>query len=100
MRLEGKVVLISGAARGKDNSGSVVGDLQKRRATIESTSHGGEIHRVTGLVPLASMFAYTTALRSMTALREADRRTLQGFVIGRPSSQYASMQAGSGPRNS
>ena len=60
------------------NVGDVVGDLGRRRTTIEAVEPAAGIHRISGLVPLAEMFAYTTALRSMTSGRGGISRGREG----------------------
>ena len=52
--------------------GAVLGDLQRRRATIESIetpSHGTRV--IKGVVSLAEMFGYSTSLRSVSQGRAA-----------------------------
>jgi elongation factor G len=51
----------------EDYTGDVIGDLSSRRGMIEEmiTKPGG-ISAVTGKVPLAEMFQYSTSLRSLT----------------------------------
>ncbi|MBL7141495.1 elongation factor G [Patescibacteria group bacterium] len=46
--------------------GEVIGDLNSRRAQIQGTKTRGQIKLVDALAPLAEMFGYTTALRSIT----------------------------------
>ncbi|MEQ8764511.1 MAG: elongation factor G [Planctomycetota bacterium] len=46
--------------------GDAVGDLTSRRAGIEDIGGEGNIRRITGKVPIAEMFGYSTSLRSMT----------------------------------
>ena len=46
--------------------GDVVGDLNSKRAQIQEMGDRGEVKTVKALVPLASMFGYSTTLRSMT----------------------------------
>lgn len=46
--------------------GDVIGDLSSKRAQIEGTEARGNARVVKALVPLAEMFGYATALRSMT----------------------------------
>ncbi|PCI58117.1 MAG: elongation factor G [Gammaproteobacteria bacterium] len=49
------------------NMGDVVGDLNRRRGLIEGMDEGpAGMKLVNGLVPLAEMFGYATALRSAT----------------------------------
>jgi elongation factor G len=46
--------------------GAVVGDLNARRARIESLSHRANARVIRAYVPLANMFGYATDLRSLT----------------------------------
>ena len=46
--------------------GDIIGDLNARRAPIESIETRGEISAVHALIPLAETFGYTTSLRSKT----------------------------------
>ena len=46
--------------------GAVTGDLNARRAEITGMEHRGTFCKVTARAPLASMFGYTTVLRSLT----------------------------------
>ncbi len=51
----------------EDYVGDVTGDLAARRATIEGIERrAGNAQAVQAKVPLAEMFGYATALRSMT----------------------------------
>ncbi len=51
----------------EDKTGDVIGDLSSRRGIVEEMiSKPGSISAVTGKVPLAEMFQYSTRLRSMT----------------------------------
>jgi len=51
--------------------GDVIGDLNKRRGTIENTEERGNMKAIEGRVPLAEMFGYATSLRSLTKGRGA-----------------------------
>ncbi|OGY30607.1 MAG: translation elongation factor G [Candidatus Woykebacteria bacterium RIFCSPLOWO2_01_FULL_41_12] len=51
--------------------GDVIGDLASKRARIESTEQRGNSRVVRSLVPLAEIFGYATALRSLTSGRAA-----------------------------
>jgi len=51
--------------------GDVIGDLNKRRGTIENTEERGNMKAIEGRVPLAEMFGYATSLRSLTQGRGA-----------------------------
>lgn len=46
--------------------GTVVGDLNSKRAQIQEMGERGNVKTVEALVPLAEMFGYATSLRSMT----------------------------------
>jgi len=46
--------------------GGVTADLNSRRAEITGMEHRGDYRKVTAKVPLASMFGYSTSLRSLT----------------------------------
>jgi len=51
----------------EDKTGDVIGDLSSRRGLVEEMiSKPGGISAVTGKVPLAEMFQYSTTLRSLT----------------------------------
>ncbi len=46
--------------------GDVIGDLSSRRAKIEEMGNKGNVRTVNGHVPLAEMFGYATAVRSLS----------------------------------
>jgi elongation factor G len=46
--------------------GDVLGDLNRRRATIESVDHTEVLATIRGLVPISEMFGYSTAVRSQS----------------------------------
>jgi elongation factor G len=48
------------------HTGEVVGDLSSRRGRIRHMERRGHTQVITGLVPLAEVFGYATALRSLT----------------------------------
>jgi elongation factor G len=51
----------------EEYTGDVIGDLSSRRGIVEEmTAKAGGLSAVTGKVPLAEMFQYSTSLRSMT----------------------------------
>ncbi len=50
----------------EENLGDIVGDLQKRRATITETLIRGRNTVILALAPLASMFGYSNAIRSLS----------------------------------
>jgi elongation factor G len=49
-----------------DHLGDVIGNLNQRRAKIEDIGSRGTAKVVRGSAPLAEMFGYSTALRSLT----------------------------------
>jgi len=54
----------------EENMGDVIGDLNKRRGNVEgmeSSRSGARV--VKAMVPLAEMFGYVTALRTITSGR-------------------------------
>jgi elongation factor G len=46
--------------------GDVLGDLNRRRATIEAVEHAEDLTTIRGLVPISEMFGYSTAVRSQS----------------------------------
>jgi elongation factor G len=46
--------------------GDVLGDLNRRRATIEAVEHTEDLTTIRGLVPISEMFGYSTAVRSQS----------------------------------
>ncbi len=48
------------------NMGDIIGDLNARRCKIEMMGDRGNLKFVKGLVPLAEMFGYATAIRSLS----------------------------------
>ena len=46
--------------------GAVVGDLNSRRGEVNEVDSMGNLRIVRGMVPIAEMFAYSTALRGAT----------------------------------
>ncbi|MFY9273105.1 MAG: elongation factor G [Thermacetogeniaceae bacterium] len=68
---KGKAVLLEPIMRveinvPEDYLGDVIGDFGSRRGRIESTEPVGNYQVIKGYVPLAKMFGYATALRSLT----------------------------------
>lgn len=49
-----------------DYLGDVIGDMNMRRIKVENIEQKGTTKIITGLAPLAQMFGYATALRSLT----------------------------------
>jgi len=59
--------------------GEVIGDLNQRRGRILGMDPEGKKTRVRALVPLAELYRYATALRSLTHGRAHHRRTFYGY---------------------
>jgi elongation factor G len=59
--------------------GDVIGDLNQRRGRILGMEPEGKKSRVRALVPLAELYKYATALRSLTQGRAAHTRKLRGY---------------------
>ena len=58
-----RIVLMSD---GNDNMGDIIGDLSARRCVIQENTNRGHLKVLKGLVPLAEMFGYATAIRSLS----------------------------------
>ncbi|MCA9264058.1 MAG: elongation factor G, partial [Planctomycetales bacterium] len=50
----------------EDYLGDFIGDLQQRRATISHTENRGEISQIEAHAPLAELFGYSSAMRSLS----------------------------------
>ncbi|MFY0611422.1 MAG: elongation factor G [Hyphomicrobiaceae bacterium] len=50
----------------EDHLGAVIGDLQSRRGTVLATDIAANAHEVSAHVPLANMFNYVNAVRSLS----------------------------------
>ncbi len=50
----------------EENMGDVIGDLNSRRAQIQEMTERGKLKVVKAICPLATMFGYATALRSIS----------------------------------
>ncbi|MBU1126242.1 MAG: elongation factor G [Patescibacteria group bacterium] len=59
-------VMIVEVVTPEDFMGTVVGDLNSKRAQIQEMGDRGNVKTVRALVPLAEMFGYATSLRSLT----------------------------------
>ena len=57
--------------------GAVIGDLQSRRGQLRATSLVGHAHEAIAEVPLASMFNYVSALRSLSQGRASFTMTFE-----------------------
>ncbi|MCB9897626.1 MAG: elongation factor G [Planctomycetes bacterium] len=64
----------------EDNLGDVIGDLNSRRANINDISNRANLKVITGAVPIAEMFNYTSRLRGMTAGRGTFSMQPEGYA--------------------
>ncbi len=63
----------------EDYLGEIVGDLQKRRATIESTDSRGLMTAVIAFAPLKELFGYSSAIRSLSQGRASCSMEPHGY---------------------
>jgi elongation factor G len=59
--------------------GAVVGDLNSRRGEVSDVDFMGNLRIIRGLVPIAEMFAYSSALRGATQGRGNYSMELDGY---------------------
>jgi len=62
-----------------DLTGSVMGDLQSRRAIVEGIDSEGHFQKVIAKVPLAEMDGYSSSLRSITQGRAKFKMSFQAY---------------------
>ena len=62
-----------------DLTGSVMGDLQSRRAIVEGIDSEGHFQKIIAKVPLAEMDGYCSALRSITQGRAKFKMSFQAY---------------------
>ena len=62
-----------------DLTGSVMGDLQSRRAIVEGIDSEGHFQKVIAKVPLAEMEGYSSSLRSITQGRAKFKMNFQAY---------------------
>jgi len=63
-----------------DLTGSVMGDLQTRRAIVEGIDSEGQFQKIIAKVPLAEMQDYSSSLRSITQGRAKFRLTFSEYA--------------------
>lgn len=63
----------------EDYMGEIVGDLQQRRATIESTEARGMMTGLIAYAPLKELFGYSSAIRSLSQGRAACSMEPHGY---------------------
>ena len=61
--------------------GEVIGDLNSRRGKVKETTARGELQIVRAGVPLAELFGYSTAIRSLTRGRATYTMEPEAFEI-------------------
>ncbi len=81
---EGKPVLLEPVMKLEittpdDYVGEIVGDLQQRRAIIESTESRGTLTGITAFAPLKELFGYSSAIRSLSQGRAGCSMEPKGF---------------------
>lgn len=64
----------------EDLTGSVIGDLQSRRAMVEGMDTEGHFQKITAKVPLAEMDDYSNSLRSMSQGRARFRMSFGEYM--------------------
>lgn len=62
-----------------DYMGEIVGDLQQRRALIESTEARGVMTAITAFAPLKELFGYSSAIRSLSQGRASCSMEPHGY---------------------
>ncbi len=62
-----------------DYMGEIVGDLQQRRALIESTESRGVMTAITAFAPLKELFGYSSAIRSLSQGRASCSMEPHGY---------------------
>jgi elongation factor G len=63
-----------------DQTGSIISDLQTRRAILEGMSTEGHFNKITARIPLAEMHDYYSSLRSLTQGRAKFRMKFQEYA--------------------
>jgi len=63
-----------------DLTGSVIGDLQSRRAMLEGMGNEGHFQKITAKVPLAELDDYSSSLRSMSQGRAKFRMQFSDYL--------------------
>jgi len=64
----------------EDNLGDVIGDLNSRRAAIDEIADRANLKVITGMVPIAETFNYSSKLRSLTAGRGTYSMEPEGYA--------------------
>jgi len=64
----------------EDYMGTVIGDLNGKRAQIQEMGDRGDVKTVKAIVPLAEMFGYATNLRSQTQGRASYTMSFREYM--------------------
>ncbi len=73
--------------------GDIIGSLSAKRGQIESTNPKGQVLSIIAKVPLAEMFGYTTALRSMTSGQGSSQMEFDHYEVVPPQVEKAIVEA-------
>ncbi len=73
--------------------GDIIGSLSAKRGQIESTNPKGQVLSIIAKVPLAEMFGYTTALRSMTSGQGNAQMEFDHYEVVPPQVEKAIVEA-------
>ncbi|MEK7596673.1 MAG: elongation factor G [Patescibacteria group bacterium] len=73
--------------------GDIIGSLSAKRGQIESTNPKGQVLSIIAKVPLAEMFGYTTALRSMTSGQGSSQMEFDHYEVVPPQVEKAIVES-------
>lgn len=77
----------------EEYTGTVTGDLTRRRGMIQSMEGKPAVQVIQAVVPLADLFGYITTLRTLTAGRASASMRLEGYRVA-PEMQSRKIVAG------
>lgn len=64
----------------RDYVGDAIGEVERRRGRVESVDSGAVVHRVVALAPLAELFGFANALRTLCSGRANHHTELAGYA--------------------
>lgn len=73
--------------------GDITGSIMSKRGMIEGTNPKGQVLSIVAKVPLAEMFGYTTALRSMTSGQGSSQMEFDHYEVVPPQVEKAIVEA-------
>jgi elongation factor G len=73
--------------------GDITGSIMSKRGMIEGTSMRGQAQVITAKIPLAEMFGYTTALRSMTSGQGSSTMEFDHYEVVPPNVEKTIVEA-------